>query len=285
MLKDDNASEVAIKVMRADTNVEHAIHRQISLDVAERHISPCVVFTGSPSTCHANALRPFLPPETQTLLQDDTEYITFPMEKARGTLLEYIIRNRPTLAWYRLIFFKILYTLHALHLQYQVFRHNDLHLENILLVHGPSIMPELFSVGERHYKLPASLHIPCIADYGHAQLNAYPAPEQRDNTDLPGVFVVGQTPLWTRDYYHDILGLMNNLLLVAREHQLTPATRGIAVCSQISPQSLSVAARAADCQPANIRCGHFTNATTILILYHIFSLPIPYLNLFGTTAM
>jgi hypothetical protein len=144
------------------------------------------------------------------------------MEVAKQTLAAEILLapQKISVHWYRSVIFKILYTIQALQLKFPYFRHNDLHLENILMVPADTIMPEVYHLPECSMILPVSSHIPCMSDFGWASLTRITHAELKSN--LPGLHgFLGVKPLNARDYYGDMYFFLWHLLRFSEEKHIT----------------------------------------------------------------
>jgi len=221
--KDTDSPNIAVKIVQnavvpSKVVKEYKIHNILCTYLLDYFVSPCIVITQPYSTCSARKLKLFF--EHFEKGQKNATTYFLPMEIAKHTMGDEIKAGKPDENWYRQVIFKILYTLQGLQIRFPHFRHNDLHLDNILMVEAPTIMPEKYVLNSKiTATLPAMSHVPCLSDFGWASLTAKKHVEFR--TKLPGFYgYLGVSPLNAKDYYTDMYFFLWHIYRFAQENQI-----------------------------------------------------------------
>lgn len=236
LLKAVDAPEIAIKVIRLKSfkktsqqlvdpsEQEISVHQRLVYSILLHRHAPGLVITGEVERCSAKKMQTFIMKNmnlgknelssfkhfVSNMLGEDSSFISLPMEKAKGDVLTHLLHNQPKTDWYRRFFFVLFFTLSAIQHQYPAFRHNDMHLSNILLVHAPTILPEVYQLGATRFVLPSSIYTPCLSDFGWTSINE----DSLVNFPpwVPGSFRMGRMPFTKRDLYHDVHTLCSHMI-------------------------------------------------------------------------
>jgi len=198
------------RVIRIESN-ELRINRLLQRLVMN-HMTPCILLTSTSFTCSSKTFHQYTRKISNIRHHMTTKQVKiFPMEMARYTVGSYL-QTEPKLEWYRVILFKMLYTIACIQHVYPSFRHNDLHLDNIFLVFAPTVTCERYHVDSSVFTLPAVTYIPCIADFGWAYIKTNKSVIYANTFPDQQVLKVARSPLIVRDNYTDVHTLLTNLL-------------------------------------------------------------------------
>lgn len=227
---------------------ERSTHQLLTRKNFRQHWSPCLIMADGAFMCRTTQLQKSLEtlleessPVTRTITEWTTSHprtVIMPMEKAQyGTLRHYIEHMHPSAGWYQAVVFKLLYSLSCWQHGFPGFRHNDLHLGNVMLLAVPSLLDEMYVVDDVRFRLPVSTVTPCVIDFGRAtNVSRRPAnlPRPHGYTFLRFATV----PFTAEDNYVDVHTLLHELWEFLEEKHLTIPRALLAFLKRAIPEPL-----------------------------------------------
>jgi hypothetical protein len=190
--------------MFVDIPVREAwIHSELTKNVLLHYKTPGIVAHGLTYICAGSVL---------DVGQNASHTLLTYMETGRCTLSHFLPHVGLDVTFYRCLFFRILQALSAIRTVFPRFRHNDLHVGNILLIQG-SEFPDIYRHGNDSWYLPAGLYMPVIYDFGYSYL---PNAHWRDNMYAKYKDGMG----CEKDGFYDIHTFFNNILITMNERKI-----------------------------------------------------------------